>query len=151
MPWEIQEQRRSVAVELLSAGDALALEAFRDVEFFRPGLQMALLLDSDASPQPAAIADITLVPIVPEPRAAERVGKRMQNGGWLTVPASRRIGVWFVSDRPPKARDLISATRRFQRLGGTIIGWAADDPVRNLPEARAVAPTVSASRFPKKF
>jgi hypothetical protein len=100
---------------------------------------------------PAAIADITLVPIAPELRAAERAGKahakrRLAHGARFAA-----IGVWFVSDRPPKARDLISATRRFQRLGGTIIGWAADDPVRNLPEARAVAPTVSASRFPKKF
>jgi hypothetical protein len=75
----------------------------------------------------------------------------MQAGGWLTVPLSRRVGLWFTGDRPPKEADLISATRRFQQLGGAAIGWANDDPVHDLPHATAVGPTVSAARFPVKF
>jgi hypothetical protein len=59
--------------------------------------------------------------------------------------------LWFTGDRPPKAGDIITATRHFQRLGGAAIGWIVDDPLRDLPKAADVAPTVSASRFPVKF
>ena len=61
------------------------------------------------------------------------------------------VGLWFVGAQPPRERDLISATRLFQRRGGTVIGWAMDDPVRDRPKAKAVEPTVSASTFPVKF
>jgi hypothetical protein len=151
-PWTVRENRRETALGSLPAADALALDTFRSVAYYRPGLRLALVGDSNATDlRPSAIADATLYPTAPKSRAAERIGERMQGGGWLTVPSSRRVGLWFAGARPPDADDLISATHRFQRLGGTIIGWEADDPVRDLPKAQSVGPTISASSFPAKF
>jgi hypothetical protein len=151
-PWTVRENRREAGLGALAAADALALDTFRRVAYSRPGLRLALVGDANARTlQPSAIADATLYPIALEARAAERAGERMRSGGWLTVPSSRRIGLWFPGARPPDEDDLISATRRFQRLGGTIVGWEADDPVRDLPKAQTVGPTVSASSFPAKF
>ena len=53
--------------------------------------------------------------------------------------------------KPPRERDLIRATRLYQRRGGTAIGWNVDDPIRNRPNAKAVQPTVSTATFPVKF
>jgi biofilm PGA synthesis lipoprotein PgaB len=151
MPWDVRNARQGVAPDSLPAEDALALDRFRAVEYSRPGLQLVVVIDRDSTLRPSPIADLVLLPIAPEPRAVERVAKRIQPDGSLTVPTSRRVGLWFTGNRPPKARDLISATRRFQREGGTVIGWAGDDPIHDLPNAKTVAPTVSASRFPVKF
>jgi biofilm PGA synthesis lipoprotein PgaB len=150
-PWEIREARRAFDPSSLPAADALALEAFRAFAPWRPNSQLAVVIEPDATPVPSAIADLTFQPIAPDARAVARAAKRMQKGDWLTVPASRRVGLWFTGERPPSARSLISATRRFQTLGGTAIGWATDDPLRDLPEAKIVAPTVSAATFPEKF
>jgi hypothetical protein len=121
------------------------MELFRRVEYWRPGLQLVVLTDPGAPLTPSAIADLTLLPISPG------AAKQMKVSNWLTVPLSRRIGLWFTGPGPPSARDLISATRRFQQFGGTTIGWSVDDPIHDQPNATVVAPTVSAAKFPEKF
>ena len=84
-------------------------------------------------------------------RAVDRLSDRLRALGWLAPDFARRGGLWFVGAQPPRERDLISATRLFQRRGGTAIGWAMDDPIRDRPKAKAVEPTVSSSTFPVKF
>jgi hypothetical protein len=150
-PWEIRDARRALDGGSLTASDALALEGFQAVESWRPNAQLAVVMEPGTTPVPSAIADLIFLPIAPDAHAVAQAAKRMQTDNWLAVPASRRIGLWFTGGRPPSARDLISATRRFQTLGGTAIGWATDDPLRDLPKAKTVAPAVSASTFPEKF
>jgi peptidoglycan/xylan/chitin deacetylase (PgdA/CDA1 family) len=150
-PWDIRAARDAVRSESLPVADALALETFRLVEYYRPNLELALVVGRESSLQPSAIAELTFLPIAPRTRMVDRVGQCLRAEGALTVPASRRVGLWFTGDQPPKGGGLVSATRHFQRVGGTAIGWAADDPERDLPSAAAVAPAVSAARFPVKF
>jgi peptidoglycan/xylan/chitin deacetylase (PgdA/CDA1 family) len=150
-PWETRAARDAVQTDSLSAADALELHAFHAVEYSRPGLHLALLADAASPAGPAAIADLTLFPVALDSHAVKIFAERMQSAGWLASGIARRSGLWFTGKRPPGARDLIGATRIFQSHGGTAIGWAADDPIRDRPAAKTIAPTVSASRFPVKF
>jgi poly-beta-1,6-N-acetyl-D-glucosamine N-deacetylase len=150
-PWDTRAARDSVARDSLPAAEALTLTAFHAIEFSRPGLQLALVVDPDSASRPAAIADLTLLPVVPRARDVKRLSERLQAGGWLAPQVTRLSGLWFFGDRPPKERDLATAIRIFQSRGGTAVGWAADDPIRDKPEAKIVAPTVSAANFPVKF
>ncbi|MFL6538148.1 MAG: poly-beta-1,6-N-acetyl-D-glucosamine N-deacetylase PgaB [Chthoniobacterales bacterium] len=150
-PWEIRDARRAFDPKSLPSTDALALDAFRAVAYWRPNMQLAVVIEPDGTPLPSSIADLTFQPIAPDARAVALAAKRMQTDNWLAVPASRRVGLWFTGELPPSAHALISATRRFQTLGGTAIGWASDDPLPDVPNAKIVAPTVSSSTFPEKF
>ena len=150
-PWEVRAARDAVVRRSPGGPEALALSAFRTVEFERPGLRLVVVADAEPPPSPGAIADLTLIPVAPKPRAVARLTERLGAFGWLTPAVSRRGGLWFASERPPAARDLDAATRIFQRHGGTAIGWGADDPVRDRPKAKDAGPTVSAATFPVKF
>jgi biofilm PGA synthesis lipoprotein PgaB len=151
MPWEVRATRNAARRENLPGSAALALSAFKTVEFHRPGLRLAVVGRGAPSTGPSGLADLTLVPIAPNARAVDRLNERLRGLGWLAPNSARRGGLWFVGAQPPRERDLNSATRLFQRRGGTVIGWAMDDPVRDRPNAKAVEPTVSASTFPVKF
>ena len=150
-PWEVRAARDAVIRGSPSGLEALALRAFRIVELERPGLRLIVVADAEPPPLPSAIADLTLIPVAPKPRAVARLTKRLGAFGWLTPAVARRGGLWFASERPPAARDLNAATRIFQRQGGTALGWGADDPVRDAPKAKDAGPTVSAATFPVKF
>ena len=146
-----RQLRAELSDDRLSPDDARAFDAFRRVEYFRPGLQLIVARAAGARPRAGPFADLTLFSTSPSGRAAERAGLQLRDAGWMQLPGSRRTGLWFTGERPAKARDLIAASRRFQALGGTAFGWEFDDPLRDLPNAKAVAPTVSASTFPVKF
>jgi hypothetical protein len=84
-------------------------------------------------------------------RAVSALSDRLHELGWLAPKVTRRVGLWFVGPKPPRERDLISATRLYQRRGGTAIGWSVDDPARDRPNAKTVQPTVSNATFPVQF
>jgi hypothetical protein len=96
-------------------------------------------------------ADLTLVRTAPDPREAGRAIEAMARAGWFSPRSARRVGLWLEGDRPPADRDLMAITRRFQRAGGTALGWSPDDSVADRPAAAIVAPVVSADLFPAKF
>lgn len=150
-PWEVRTARNATPRENLSASAALALSTFKVVEFYRPWLRLGLVGPDAPSTDPSALADVTLVPIAPNVRAVSALSDRLHKLGWLAPKVTRRVGLWFVGSEPPRERDLISATRLYQRRGGTAIGWAVDDPLRNRPNAKAVQPTVSNATFPVQF
>ena len=150
-PWEVRAARNSMRRENLPASAALALSSFKAVEFYRPWLRLALVGPDTPSTGPSNLADVTLVSIAPNTRAVSALSDRLHGLGWLAPKFTRRVGLWFVGPEPPRERDLISATRLFQRRGGTAIGWATDDPARDRPNAKAVEPTVSSATFPVQF
>jgi peptidoglycan/xylan/chitin deacetylase (PgdA/CDA1 family) len=150
-PWETRAARGATRREELPASAALALSAFKAVEFYRPWLRLVVVGPAAPSSGPGGLADFTLVPVAPNVRAVDRLSERLRRLGWLSPNLARRDGLWFVGAQPPRERDLNSATRLFQRRGGTVIGWAMDDPMGDRPKAKAVEATVSASSFPVKF
>ena len=151
MPWEVRPARNAAMGEDLPAPAALALSAFKAVQYYQPGLSLAVVGPSTPSAGPSGVADITFVPVTPNPSAVRRLTERLRGLGWLDPISRRRVGLWFIGTEPPPERDLIRATRLFQRRGGAVIGWAMDDPVHDRPNAKAVEPAVSASTFPVKF
>lgn len=150
-PWDVRAARNAAMGRSVNGPEALALSAFRMVESERPSVQLVVVGDSEPPRSPGAIADLTLVPVAPNPHAVACLTERLTAFGWLRPPLARRGGLWFACNQPPAARDLVAATRVFQIHGGTAIGWASDDPVRDRPKAKIAGPTVSASTFPVKF
>jgi poly-beta-1,6-N-acetyl-D-glucosamine N-deacetylase len=150
-PWAVRAARDAAIGRSAGGPEALALSAFGILESERPGLQLVVVGDSDPPSSPGAIADLTLVPVAPNPHAAACLSERLSALGWLRPALARRGGLWFGSDHPPAARDLAAATRVFQVHGGTAIGWGADDPVHDRPKAKIAGSTVSDSTFPVKF
>jgi hypothetical protein len=150
-PWEVREARNALRRENLPPAAAIAFSAFKAVESFRPWLRLVVVGPGEPATKPSGLADFTLVPIAPNTRAVDRLSTRLRELGWLAPNFARRGGLWFVGVQPPRERDLTSATRLFQRRGGTVIGWAMDDPLGDQPNAKAVAPTVSSSIFPVQF
>jgi peptidoglycan/xylan/chitin deacetylase (PgdA/CDA1 family) len=150
-PWDVRAARDAAIGRAAGGPEALALSAFGIVESERPGLQLVAVGDSDPSSSPGAIADLTLVPVAPNPHAVACLSERLSASSWLRPALARRGGLWFTSDHPPAARDLAAATRVFQIHGGTAIGWDADDPVHDRPKAKIAGSTVSSSTFPVKF
>jgi hypothetical protein len=150
-PWVVRAARDAAIKRSANGPEALALSAFGIVESERPGLQLVVVGGSDPPSSPGAIADLTLIPVAPNPHAVACLTERLSAFGWLRPALSRRGGLWFASDQPPAARDLAAATRVFQVHGGTAIGWNSDDPVRDRPKAKIAGSTVSTSTFPVKF
>ena len=149
--WEVGRVRRAIDVAQLPQMERRALTCFKAVERELPGLQLAIVTGSPDPRGPAAAADLTLVRTAPDPRDAGRTIEKMVRAGWLAPRSARRVGLWLEGGRPPAAGDLMAITRRFQREGGTVLGWSPDDPVADRPKAAAVAPVVSSSRFPARF
>jgi peptidoglycan/xylan/chitin deacetylase (PgdA/CDA1 family) len=150
-PWEVRATRDATRRENLSAPAALALSTFKVVEFYRPWLRLGLVGPNSPTTGPSGLADVTLVSVAPNTGAVRALSDRLRALGWLTPDFARRGGLWFVGPEPPRERDLIRATRLFQRRGGTAIGWAVDDPMRDRPNAKIVQPTVSNAVFPLQF
>ena len=140
-PWRLAAERRAQPLTGWSAGDALALRAFRVAKSRRPGLELFWLAGPDQPlARPAPLADLTLVLLaVDDPRVPEP---------GLQAPQSRRVGVWWEAKAPPAADAIAAATRRLQLAGTTTLGWCPDDALADLPAAQAVAPAWSAHTFP---
>ena len=151
MPWQVQRLRHALDAGRLPPADALALQAFREVELARPGLQLALLAPAGALSRASAVADLTLFATAPDAASARGAVQRLgaERGPGINTP--RRTGLWLVGDAPPAAAELSAAMRGMQVGGGTVLGWCPDDAVAKLPAAALVAPDVSASTFPLKF
>ena len=151
MPWQVQRLRHALDPGRLPPADALALQAFREVELARPGLQLALLAPAGALSRSSAVADLTLFATAPDAASARGAVQRLgaERGPGINTP--RRTGLWLVGDAPPAAAELSAAMRGMQVGGGTVLGWCPDDAVAKLPAAALVAPDVSASTFPLKF
>ncbi len=92
-PWEVRAARDAMARHPHDGPEGLALSAFRTVEFERPGLRLIVVADAEPPPLPSAIADLTLIPVAPKPRAVARLTKRLGAFGWLTCCTSRRFVV----------------------------------------------------------
>jgi hypothetical protein len=75
----------------------------------------------------------------------------MEAADWLRGESTQRAGLWIEGGTPPSESDLAAITRRFQSLGGSVVGWENDDPIGDRPSAAVIAPTVSASIFPVRF
>jgi len=151
MPWQVQRLRQAVDTARLAPADALALQAYREVERARPRLKLALLAAADAPMRASAVADLTLFPVNPDRASAVRAVESFATDRAPGANAARRIGLWLTGTSPPADTDLTFATRRLQVAGGTVIGWCPDDLLADAPNASRVAPAVSASTFPVKF
>lgn len=149
--WEVAKARRAIDLAQLPRRERRVLSCFRAVQRELPGLQLALVTDTLDPRGPGVAADLTLVRTAPDPRDAGRTIEAMIRSGWLSAQSARRVGLWLESERPPADRDLMAIARRFQRSGGSALGWSPDDPVTDRPRAATVAPAVSASLFPIKF
>jgi peptidoglycan/xylan/chitin deacetylase (PgdA/CDA1 family) len=150
-PWTVRRDRAAVDAASLGPPDRLALEAFRAVERWRPGLRLVLVGDAGQAPRASGIADLTLVPTSSGARPGRAAADRLGHAGLLSGTSARRVGLWLDDATPPADNALVAVTRRLQRNGGTAIGWCPDAPVADLPAAAAVAPTVSSSTFPVKY
>ena len=64
-PWEVRAARDAMARLSPGGPEALALSAFRTVEFARPGLRLVVVADAEPPPWPGAIVDLTLIPVAP--------------------------------------------------------------------------------------
>ena len=149
--WDTRQRRNAIDAATLPPTERLAYACFEAVENRLPGL-LLVVMTSEIDPRgPSAAADLTLVRTTASPRDAQRLASRMEAAGWLRGEASRRAGLWIESGAPPREADLSAITRGFQRLGGTVVGWADDDPVGDRPAAAKIAPAVSASIFPVRF
>ena len=144
--------RRAIDAAQLPRRERRALTCFRAVERELPGLQLALVTRYSRSARPwrgrGPHAGADGIQILARPAARSR---RWSRAGWLAPRSARRVGLWLEGDRPPADRDLMAITRRFQREGGTALGWSRDDPVADRPRAAVVAPVVSSSIFPVRF
>lgn len=178
MPWQTQRLRRARSTDGLGAADQLALQAFREVEYTRPRLKLALLAAPGAPMAPAALADLTLVPVAADAASAQAAvarwaaarvsgptdptdptGNARPSGppdsssspvqpSPQAVNAARRLGLWLTGAAPPSAPDLRGAMRGLQVAGGTVLGWCPDDAQADAPPATGVAPDLSAASFP---
>jgi poly-beta-1,6-N-acetyl-D-glucosamine N-deacetylase len=149
--WEVERARHAIDAAQLPRRERRVLTCFRAVERELPGLRLALVADTPDPRGPGVAADLTLVRTAPDPREAGRAIDAMLRAGWLLPRSARRVGLWLESERPPADRDLIDIARRFQRAGGSALGWSPDDPVGDRPRAAAVAKVVSSSLFPVRF
>jgi len=143
--WEVARYRAAFDAASLPAAERRALEAFRILDAARPGLRLAIF---DDRLRASGIADVTFVRAAPARDDIQRVAAAYTRAQPLPKPASRRVGVWFDGPEPPSAAALDEATRAFQVRGGTAVGWCPDDPLKDLPDAAAVAPGVSSATFP---
>ncbi len=145
-PWETRAARDRIAVDTLQPPERMAIQAFREVQRFRPWANLALVTNEPN--QISGIADLTLQNIqIP----ADGKSPILSSDQKLQETVSRRSGIWLTGQTPP-APDMLRATsRRYQRLGGTALGWCPDSSVADLPIAREVEPDVSAATFPVRF
>jgi peptidoglycan/xylan/chitin deacetylase (PgdA/CDA1 family) len=151
-PWQLQRRRKVLDAGRLGVAEALALQAYREVEHARPRLRLALLGTPGAAVQPSAVADLTLVPADSERASALRKIDAFTAATHASGMApSRRVGLWLTGATPPADADLTTAMRRLQVAGGTVLGWCPDNASADAPGAAQVAPDVSASTFPVRF
>jgi peptidoglycan/xylan/chitin deacetylase (PgdA/CDA1 family) len=145
-PWETRTARDRIAVDSLQPPERMAIQAFREVQRFRPWANLALVTDEPN--QISGIADLTLQNI-----QIPAVGKSpiLSSDQKLQETVSRRSGIWLTGQTPPAPEMLRATSRRYQRLGGTALGWCPDSSVADLPIAREVEPDVSAATFPVRF
>ena len=151
MPWQVQRIRQQLDENRLAADDALALQAFREVERARPRLRLALLAPADAPMTPSAVADLTLFPAGANRAASLQAVETFATTRAPGLNPTRRIGLWLTSAAPADVQALSVAMHRLQVAGGTVLGWCPDDAVADAPEALRLAPATSAATFPIKF
>ena len=145
-PWETRTARDRIAVDSLQPPERMAIQAFREVQRFRPWANLTLVTDEPN--QISGIADLTLQNIqIP----ADGKSPILSSDQKLQETVSRRSGIWLTGQTPPAPEMLRATSRRYQRLGGTALGWCPDSSVADLPIARKVEPDVSAATFPVRF
>ncbi|WP_198173658.1 poly-beta-1,6-N-acetyl-D-glucosamine N-deacetylase PgaB [Lysobacter soli] len=141
-PWDVARRREAERFTGWPDADATAMRAFLAAERMRPGLQAYWLApEGHGFDRPSSLAEVTLVPRTPDARSDDAA----------PPPAfARRVGLFLrkpdASTRP--THDLALSARAFQINGGTVIAWGPDDALAAPADARAIAPVVSARRFP---
>jgi len=145
-PWETRTARDRIAVDSLQPPERMAIQAFREVQRFRPWANLTLVTDEPN--QTSGIAVLTLQNVqIP----ADGKSPILSSDQKLQETVSRRSGIWLTGQTPPAPEMLRATSRRYQRLGGTALGWCPDSSVADLPIARKVEPDVSAATFPVRF
>lgn len=151
MPWQVQRLREAVDASRLPAADALALQAFREVERARPRLKLALLAAPGSPMTPSAVADLTLFPAGTDSASSLAAVEAFATTRAPGLNPTRRIGLWLAGATPPAAAELTLPMRRLQVAGGTVLGWCPDDALADVPDATRTAPATSAATFPIRF
>ena len=145
-PWETRAARDRIAVDALPPPERVAIQAFREVQRFRPWANLTLVTDQPH--RTSGIADLALQNIgIP----VDGNSPILDSDQKLQQTVSRRSGIWLTGQIPPAADNLRAITRRYQQLGGTALGWCPDAAVADLPAAREIEPDVSAATFPVRF
>jgi poly-beta-1,6-N-acetyl-D-glucosamine N-deacetylase len=152
--WEIRAARDALDATALVANDALTLQAFRAVQRSRPWLQLALASSDSGAKGLSPLADVRWSVTTLQAASESRDATHAAAYAAMAPAASARLyrsGVWLSSANPPQADALAAAVLKHQRLGERVLGWCADDPVSNQPDAFRAAPGVSGATFPVKF
>jgi hypothetical protein len=144
-PWETRAARDRIAVDALPPQERMAILAFREVQRFRPWSSLTLVTNEPS--RNSAIADLALQNI----RIPADGKSPLLYSGRIQETVSRRSGIWLTGQTPPAPDMLRAASRRYQQLGGTALGWCPDSAVADLPLAREIEPDISASTFPVRF
>jgi len=144
-PWETRAARDRIAVDALPPRERMAIQAFREVQRFRPWTSLTLVTDEPS--RNSVIADLALqnIPIPADGKSP------LLDKDTIQKSISRRSGIWLTGNSPPATDVLRTAVRQYQQLGGTALGWCPDSAVSDLPVARDVESGVSAATFPVRF
>ena len=145
-PWEVQSARNAALNQThFSRPARLALSAFKAVEFHRPGLLLAVVGPPEPSTGPSGLADLTLVPVQPNPKTVTRLDERLRELGWFNPVAARRTGLWFVGgDRPPTVFSITGCANATNPCPITPRDWP---PTRLYPSC---SPATTRKPMPKK-
>jgi len=140
-PWQVARIRESERFAGWPADDATALEAFFVAQRLRPGLQAYWLAPAGHSfDRPSALADVTLI---------ARMLHSRRDDPRIPPTLGRRVGIFLRMPDAGASGELAREARAFQFDGGTVIAWGPDDALTAPEDARAIAPVVSARRFPR--
>jgi len=146
LPWETRAARDRISVDVLPTPERTAIQAFREVQRYRPWASLTLVTDEPE--QGSGIADLVLQNIQ---MPLEGKSPVLASDLKLRETISSRSGIWLTGHAPPAPEMLRNTARQYQQLGGTTMGWCPDSAVADLPAAREVEPDVSASTFPVRF
>jgi len=146
LPWETRAARDRISVDALPTQERTTIQAFREIQRYRPWASLTLVTDEPE--KSSSIADLVLQNIqIPVDGKSPILSSNQK----LRETVSRRSGIWLTGQTPPTPDMLRATSRRYQQLGGTALGWCPDSAVADLPVAREIEPDVSASTFPVRF
>lgn len=159
-PWDVRQARRNINLAAQTPEAQLALRAFRQVERYRPTLDLVARVPAT----PDAVIDTSvLMPMVPSVidlllfESAALEGSPEGLAGSLPLfaqkPAAyRRIGFWLGDVQTmQQAQRIAQQSRSLIAAGVSALGWQAELGPEFDAAVDVLAPTVSAATFPVRF